>query len=318
MKNIIIKIILLVGISLSFCGTCSKPGLETTETNKTKILKHNYIVINSIDNSPAEVEVSYSIFVAGNTGNIVKTEKLITPFIFGGEDVQVVYDSLVSRSDKSFVCNRFIRNYSPKGADYLEIKNLSDVKLEYCVISNEPLKYYPIEEFKKRKFSNVDKTKVIKYNPTPIYRGVPVLYLIKPELAPQKEVYITRSDGDYKDGGYQSQGLYLQKIPLKAPFFGDMILNTPFSPSQILDLYKKEFLEGRTLYKDYLDYNVSFYGGVNGDNSLKSNGKEMEAYYYNTISAKQTLSNTGQVWFINNYLGYIGDNFDEFLGLVWD
>ncbi len=59
------------------------------------MLKHNYIVVNSVDNSPAEVEVSYSVFINGNAENIVKTERKTTPFIIGGEEVKVVYDSLL-------------------------------------------------------------------------------------------------------------------------------------------------------------------------------------------------------------------------------
>ena len=127
MKNLFLKTLVLFTFLTNVFMTCSKPEIETATSNKTKVLKHNYIVVNSVDNSPAEVEVSYSVFINGNAENIVKTERKTTPFIIGGEEVKVVYDSLlfVHGTTRRFHQNELKRNYTPLGADYLSIKNLS-------------------------------------------------------------------------------------------------------------------------------------------------------------------------------------------------
>ena len=74
----------MFSVFISFQLKCTKTEEEVIENIKTNSLKHNYIVVNSVDNSPAEVEVSYSVFISGNTKNIVKTERMTTPFIIGG------------------------------------------------------------------------------------------------------------------------------------------------------------------------------------------------------------------------------------------
>lgn len=297
MKEYIIKILLVVGVFISFQGSCTKPEIITEISNKTKILKHNYITVSSIDGSPCEVEVNYSIFIAGNSENIVKTEILTTPFIIGGEEVKVEYDSLTISyrpNEKRHLHNELKRSYSPKGADFLSIKNLSNVDLEYCVVGNQPIKYYSIDDVK-LKFSNIseiDITKVIKNSPCPIYKDTPILYLIKPELAPQTEVYIQKFNPKIAE-----------KTPLKTPNFGQIVAHTPYSASQIVDLYKQEYTNGNTLYFSYYTQYIEKNSANNGRNKIK---------HYGTILANQTLSNTGQIWFINTHQGFYGHNmFDE-------
>ena len=67
------------------------------------ILQHNYLAITTKDDLPGEVEVQYSIL--GNSGhNEVKTERLSTPCVIGGENVLVAYDSmLVDLQGKEFL-----------------------------------------------------------------------------------------------------------------------------------------------------------------------------------------------------------------------
>ncbi|WP_172919942.1 hypothetical protein, partial [Capnocytophaga canis] len=270
---------------------------EVETSNKSKTLKHNYIVLASVDGSAVEVEVSYSVFVAGNSENIVKTETLTTPFIIGGEDVKVVYDSVVAASDKHFVYNELKRNYTPKGADYLEIKNLSNVDLEYCVVGNQPLKYCTTECVESYGFFNanqIDKTKVLKSCPIPIYKDIPVLYLIKPELAPQTDVYVRKSNPKLAE-----------RESFKAPDFGGVVANTPFSASQIIDLYKREYI-----YKEILYF--THYAQYVEKHSIGGKHKELE--HYGVIPSNQTLSNSGQIWFINTRQGFYGSKIFEQYG----
>ncbi|WP_392419497.1 hypothetical protein ACF3OE_07275 [Capnocytophaga canis] len=299
MKKIIIRCLVLLGISLNLQLRCTKPEVEVESPNKSKTLKHNYIVLASVDGSAVEVEVSYSVFVAGNSENIVKTETLTTPFVIGGEDVKVVYDSLTyeSHMGKRHLHNELKTNYNPKGADYLEIKNLSNVDLEYCVVGNQPLKYCSTECVDSYVFFNanqIDKTKVLKSCPIPIYKDIPVLYLIKPELAPQTDVYVRKSNPKLAE-----------RESFKAPDFGGVVANTPFSASQIIDLYKREYI-----YKEILYF--THYAQYVEKHSIGGKHKELE--HYGVIPSNQTLSNSGQIWFINTRQGFYGSKIFEQYG----
>ena len=313
MKKFVVKVFLVFSVFISFQLKCTKTEEEVIENIKTNSLKHNYIVVNSVDNSPAEVEVSYSVFINGNAENIVKTERKTTPFIIGGEEVKVVYDSLlfVHGTTRRFHQNELKRNYTPRGADYLSIKNLSSVAIEYAIIGNQELEYVPIQKITNRSDiinkNEIDKSKVVKYlgGANPIYKATPVLYLIKPELAPQTTVYVLK--GIYSSEGGVS-GNKAVAIPLKVPHFGEVIAHTPFSVADILSLYKQEYTSGNILYPEYdayMDrgrpYNYSI---SQGKHYLK---------FYGTILPDKTLGNTGQIWFINTFKGsYALDGFQEY------
>ena len=308
MKKFFVKVFIIFSILISFQLKCTKPEIETATSNKTKVLKHNYIVVNSVDNSPAEVEVSYSVFINGNAENIVKTERKTTPFIIGGEEVKVVYDSLlfVHGTTRRFHQNELKRNYTPRGADYLSIKNLSSVAIEYAIIGNQELEYDPIQKITDRSDiinkNEIDKSKVVKYlgGANPIYKATPVLYLIKPELAPQTTVYVLK--GIYSSEGGVS-GNKAVAVPLKVPYFGEVIAHTAFSVADILSLYKQEYVSRNILYPEYDTY-------MNRGRPYNQSISQRKYYLklYGTIDAGKTLENTGQIWFINTFEGTFGIN----------
>ena len=313
MKNLFLKTLVLFTFLTNVFMTCSKPEIETATSNKSKVLKHNYIVVNSVDNSPAEVEVSYSVFINGNAENIVKTERKTTPFIIGGEEVKVVYDSLlfVHGTTRRFHQNELKMNYTPLGADYLLIKNLSSVAIEYAVIGNQKLEFLSADEIANSSDivnkNEIDKSKVVKYpsGAAPIYKATPVLYLIKPELAPQTTIYVLK--GIYSSEGGVS-GNKAVAVPLKVPYFGEVIAHTPFSVADILSLYKQEYTSGNILYPEYDAYMDR--------GSPYNHSISQRKYYlklYGTIDAGKTLGNTGQIWFINTFKGsYALDGFQEY------
>lgn len=310
MKNLFLKTLVLFTFLTNVFMTCSKPEIETATSNKTKVLKHNYIVVNSVDNSPAEVEVSYSVFINGNAENIVKTERKTTPFIIGGEEVKVVYDSLlfVHGTTRRFHQNELKRNYTPLGADYLSIKNLSSVAIEYAVIGNQKLEFSSADEIANSSDivnkNQIDKTKVVKYlsGAAPVYKATSVLYLIKPELAPQTTVYVTK--GIYAaDGGVS--GREAVAVPLKTPNFGEIVANTPFSVAQVLSLYKQEYTYGNTLYPNYDAYMGRDTKDPNDRSILQKNYR---IKHYGVVSAGESLENKGEVWFINTPNGIMGFN----------
>lgn len=310
MKKFIVKVFLVFSVFISFQLKCTKIEEEVIENIKTNSLKHNYIVVNSVDNSPAEVEVSYSVFISRNTKNIVKTERKTTPFIIGGESVQVNYDSIVYIRDKKFhdYQRKLKRNYTPEGADYLSIKNLSSVAIEYAVIGNQKLEFLPADEIANSSDivnkNQIDKTKVVKYpsGAAPVYKATSVLYLIKPELAPQTTVYVTK--GIYAaDGGVS--GREAVAVPLKTPNFGEIVANTPFSVAEVLSLYKQEYTYGNTLYPNYDAYMGRDTKDPNDRSILQHNYK---IKHYGIVSAGESLENKGEVWFINTPNGISGYN----------
>jgi len=304
MKKFFVKVFLIFSILISFQLKCTKIEEEVIENIKTNSLKHNYIVVNSVDNSPAEVEVSYSVFVEGNTENIVKTERKTTPFIIGGESVQVNYDSIVYIWHKKFhdYQRKLKRNYTPRGADYLSIKNLSSVAIEYAVIGNQNNEIANSSDIVNK--NQIDKTKVVKYlsGAAPVYKATSVLYLIKPELAPQTTVYVTK--GIYApDGGVS--GREAVAVPLKTPNFGEIVANTPFSVAEVLSLYKQEYTYGNTLYPNYDAYMGRDTKDPNDRSILQHNYK---IKHYGIVSAGESLENKGEVWFINTPNGIMGSN----------
>ena len=310
MKKFFVKVFLVFSIFISFQLKCTKIEEEVIENIKTNSLKHNYIVVNSVDNSPAEVEVSYSVFVEGNTENIVKTERKTTPFIIGGESVQVNYDSIVYIWHKKFhdYQRKLKRNYTPRGADYLSIKNLSSVAIEYAVIGNQKLEFLFANEIANSSDivnkNQIDKTKVVKYlsGAAPVYKATSVLYLIKPELAPQTTVYVTK--GIYAaDGGVS--GREAVAVPLKTPNFGEIVANTPFSVAEVLRLYKQEYTYGNTLYPNYDAYMGRDTKDPNDRSILQKNYR---IKHYGVVSAGESLENKGEVWFINTPNGIMGFN----------
>ena len=310
MKKFIVKVFLVFSVFISFQLKCTKTEEEVIENIKTNSLKHNYIVVNSVDNSPAEVEVSYSVFISGNTKNIVKTERKITPFIIGGESVQVNYDSIAYIWHKKFhdYQRKLKRNYTPRGADYLSIKNLSSVAIEYAVIGNQKLEFSSADEIANSSDivnkNQIDKTKVVKYpsGAAPVYKATSVLYLIKPELAPQTTVYVTK--GIYApDGGVS--GREAVAVPLKTPNFGEIVANTPFSVAEVLSLYKQEYTYGNTLYPNYNAYMGRDTKDPNDRSILQHNYK---IKHYGIVSAGESLENKGEVWFINIPNGIMGSN----------
>jgi len=224
--------------------------------------------------------------------------------------VQVNYDSIVYIWHKKFhdYQRKLKRNYTPRGADYLSIKNLSSVAIEYAVIGNQKLEFLPADEIANSSDivnkNQIDKTKVVKYpsGAAPVYKATSVLYLIKPELAPQTTVYVTK--GIYAaDGGVS--GREAVAVPLKTPNFGEIVANTPFSVAEVLSLYKQEYTYGNTLYPNYDAYMGRDTKDPNDRSILQHNYK---IKHYGIVSAGESLENKGEVWFINTPNGISGYN----------
>lgn len=308
MKKVLLHFAVLTAVFLSLQWSCNKEDDETILETKSKLFAHNYVLVNTLDGSPAQVEVSYSVYTNLSGGNIVKKETLNTPFVIGGEQVMVKYDSLFTDygGSQMFLNNKLRKEYSEKGADHLVIKNLSGAALHYAVVGNRKLTYFSENELKRNpeigNKNQVDITKILKDYPQPIYKATPVLYLFKPELAPQTDVFvyweriIGRNSYDYN--------AYVKKFQLKTPTFGELTLATPMSIPEVLDLYKDEFTNADKLFIDYAEYHANTLGAAN--RSLKPNYQNHLVKWYGTIPAGATFENNGQLWFVNTKDGDTG------------
>ena len=300
-KNVSLQLCVCFFLTILF-SQCTKVDLEEG-VSKRMILQHNYLAITTKDDLPGEVEVQYSIL--GNNGhNEVKTERLSTPCVIGGENVLVAYDSIVGRSSGKRVFSQLTqkRDYQENGADFLSIKNLSSTVLEYAVIGNQPLVFHNPADLKEyHNFTNlneIDKTKVVKESPTPINsEGIPILYLLKPELSKINQYYILLGIGDCVNGKLTTvESTYAKNIGIKP---------IKHTIREIMNFYKEEYSHGKTLFADYNDYDLKCqkYKGL----------ARLDIKFYGEIQPESFVRNSGQIWFINTTSGMKGiDTFKIF------
>ena len=173
----LLKVVLAVIPLVSICA-CTYTFFEDAERNKTAVVSRNLIVISS--ETPADVRVSY-YEVSDGTSNKLVTKTIQTPYILDLGRVVVKYDSvnLKQRGGGNKVKERYKKLdvgvlLGEGGAEYLKLENLSEQPIKLAIVGTQRL---------------VANDNVIESQPNPIYRGVPLLYLLKPESAPNKDFY---------------------------------------------------------------------------------------------------------------------------------
>lgn len=280
---------------------CPEGHSEIAGLNKTGIFQHNYIAMATSDGTPAEFEISYSV-LGQNGANEVKTEKRYTPCLIGGENVLATYDSILNIFSKKTAETLLAlnRNFREEGADFLSIRNLSFSVIEYAVIGNQSLTFrHPSSLDNLYNFSNnideKDKGKVVRISPTPIHHdGVPVLYLLKPELAGMDSYYVISNIGPCDGGEVELiAGTYAKRIEIGT---------TTYNIREVLDFYRKEYEVGNQLFSNYQDYDSKCpkYRG------LFHLSTKLPMKIYGEIQPYQLLKNSGQIWFINTNSGMKG------------
>ncbi|MGE9615835.1 MAG: hypothetical protein ACQPRI_05990, partial [Solitalea-like symbiont of Tyrophagus putrescentiae] len=104
----------------------------------------------------------------------------------------------------------------------------------------------------------------------PIYKWTPIIYLIKPELAPNIVCYA----GEIFVGGSHKK-IYVKEIPLKNPHFGEATITNPYSIEQIIEIYRNKQNELFANYDDQYElYSIAnnnridvYYGTIKGHGS---------------------------------------------------
>ncbi|MGE9515997.1 MAG: hypothetical protein ACQPRH_01470 [Solitalea-like symbiont of Tyrophagus putrescentiae] len=271
-KTIVLATVIVANTSIiqSCCIFGCHPEVDTIVAADQKLkLQHNYMAIMAKDSSQVDIEVSYAVLDNGANKTIVK--KLKTPCLIGGEDVMIHYDVIETTKNGKYLYTscKVKRDYVYKQAGDIMVKNLSDKPLEYAVMNNIPIRFLTKEQLAKYKFANAeiikDPTKVFNGADNtrigPVYKWTPIIYLIKPELAPKDICYITTSRF------YDSF--------LKEPHFGEVTTTKPYSIEQIIELYRDKQNELFENYQNqYLEKSIVndckiklFYGTIKGNDS---------------------------------------------------
>ncbi len=236
MKRILnIALLLTLIVSNNACQT--RTFFEEIEKDKSQSFERNLIVFYS--EIPAEFIVSFSK-KKNDKENIVIEQAITTPYILDMGEVIIKYDSLnfVRKPDDKILegVRRIKRNFSKNGSEYFMIKNNSNQDIEFSVVGNQPLKLKYLETYG---------AEILNEYPKPIYKGVPILYLLKPTSAQKNKVNVKLLNKE-GDG-------YIKSISLLGDFGQEAL---PFSISQIMKVYR----EDKDLYYSYLDYfNNRFY-----------------------------------------------------------
>lgn len=249
MKKIFLAILLLM--SLFACSL----NVEEVITRKEGVSDYNYVLVTAIDDSEQYVDIEYSKTLDMKT-NILVRERHKTPFVFGGHKVVIQYDSVnvVNNYNKKVLDTgrRLVRNFDNLGSDYLRISNQSSpVDIEYAIIDNSKiLAFQSSDKMVIKNKSEMKSTNIIQSSPAPLYKGCPILYLLKPELAPNKLYYYMEYTGKEDIGHFELYDLFMREMPLfkdKVGEFSDL----PFSITKIMNLYRDEYNMTEILYKDY-------------------------------------------------------------------
>ncbi len=280
------KIVLLIIVMIGNSACQDYTTFRDVEKDKSLLIPHNLIVFDSQQgNEGVKLKISYSVSKNKTENKIV--EKIVTlPCVLEMEDVVMKYDSLNFMvgggwSKESFLkgARRIKQNYSKGGSDYFRVENLSDKEVEFAIIGKQSLV--------------LENNNIIKSHPNPIYKGVPLLYLLKPDLSPNRNLFVIAAKSYKEDNGLISSESFLKKVNWKPNSLGEFDRSDlPFSATSILDIYRTQ---SEYLYLRYFQYSI----GLLGINSKNIYYQNLWTYYnkklYGKIQGKQTLTNKGEL-----------------------
>lgn len=250
---------LVLGISINACQT--KTYFEDVSFDKKTVVERNIVLFTS--EVPSKLRISYYETVNG-IDNVLVTKTIQTPYALDMNNAVIKYDSLnFYRSPKKTLIKgvrKFKHNFDEGGAEYLKIENLSNQEIKYALVGTEKLQTQ----------KNIDANKeVIISHPKPLYKGIPLLYLLKPELAPNKDLYFEAIEDYEKTGGKISVGkTSLRKIALYENRLGEVKdSELPFSIDKILSIYENE---SEKLFLGYSDYSLELLGVKNANEKYRN------------------------------------------------
>ena len=274
-------------ICACFCS-CTRAFYEDAERSKTAMVRRNLVLLSS--KSPSDFCISYYETNDGISNRLV-TRTLRTPSLLDMGKAVVEYDSVVFVTQGGYCGKKYVKDaykrlcweklYKEGGAEYFKLENLSGETIKLVIVGVQKLTTIRDEEYE-----------IIARHPNPIYKGVPLLYLLKPETSPSKELYFETIQAHTSDGDLHSMiPRGLKKITLYPDRLGDFGSDElPFSAEKIVSLYENE---SQHLFLTYLDYSLELKGYAKGNTQFRSLKKEKGIELFRVVKPHEVVYNQG-------------------------
>ena len=275
-------------ICACFCS-CTRAFYEDAERSKTAMVRRNLVLLSS--KSPSDFCISYYETNDGISNKLV-TRTLRTPSLLDMGKAVVEYDSVVFVTQGGYCGKKYVKDaykrlcweklYKEGGAEYFKLENLSGETIKLAIVGVQKLTTIRDEEYE-----------IIARHPNPIYKGVPLLYLLKPETSPSKELYFETIQAHTSDGDLHSMiPRGLNKITLYPDRLGDFGSDElPFSAEKIVSLYENE---SQHLFLTYLDYSLELKGYAKGNTQFRSLKKEKGIELFRVVKPHEVVYNHGE------------------------
>ena len=275
-------------ICACFCS-CTRAFYEDAERSKTAMVRRNLVLLSS--KSPSDFCISYYETNDGISNKLV-TRTLRTPSLLDMGKAVVEYDSVVFVTQGGYCGKKYVKDaykrlcweklYKEGGAEYFKLENLSGETIKLAIVGVQKLTTIRDEEYE-----------IIARHPNPIYKGVPLLYLLKPETSPSKELYFETIQAHTSDGDLHSMiPRGLKKITLYPDRLGDFSgADLPFNAEKIVSLYENE---SQHLFLTYLDYSLELKGYAKGNTQFRSLKKEKGIELFRVVKPHEVVYNHGE------------------------
>ena len=284
-SNLVVSVAL---ICACFCS-CTRAFYEDAERSKTAMVRRNLVLLSS--ESPSDFCISYYETNDGISNRLV-TRTLRPPCLLDMGKAVVEYDSVVFVTQGGYCGKKYIKDtykrlcreklYKEGGAEYFKLENLSGETIKLAIVGVQKLTTIRNEEYE-----------IIARHPNPIYKGVPLLYLLKPETSPSKELYFETIQAHTSDGDLHSMiPRGLKKITLYPDRLGDFGSDElPFSAEKIVSLYENE---SQHLFLTYSDYSLELEGYAKGNTQFRSLKKEKGIELFRVVKPLEVVYNHGE------------------------
>ncbi len=242
MNRLATLLVLTLWVSAS---ACTKVSHEVNTPDKRAPVARNILLFSS--ETPADIRIAYYATEDGVTNRLIERE-VQTPYILELEDAVAIYDSMHFYS--GHFCKKLLYGYrrykqtrERDGPEYLRVENLSGQVVKLVAIDTKELQTEWVPEY--------EETVITDEHPLPLYKGVPLLYLLKPERAPGRELgYVATSNYRSPNGG--GRGTTIEQIPLFPDRLGIFRADDlPFSIKRIVELHEREMKYLLIHYDDY-------------------------------------------------------------------
>ena len=275
-------------ICACFCS-CTRAFYEDAERSKTAMVRRNLVLLSS--KSPSDFCISYYETNDGIYNKLV-TRTLRTPSLLDMGKAVVEYDSVVFVTQGGYCGKKYVKDaykrlcweklYKEGGAEYFKLENLSGETIKLAIVGVQKLTTIRDEEYE-----------IIARHPNPIYKGVPLLYLLQPETSPSKELYFETIQAHTSEGDLHSMiPRGLKKITLYPDRLGDFSgADLPFNAEKIVSLYENE---SQHLFLTYLDYSLELKGYAKGNTQFRSLKKEKGIELFRVVKSHEVVYNHGE------------------------